>query len=44
MLLDKKKKFDLKKLNEELNAKNAYKNFFTYIMGVLLGGDRKSVV
>lgn len=38
MLLDKKKKFDLKKLNEELNAKNAYKNFFTYIMGVLLGG------
>ena len=44
MLLDKKKKFDLKKLNETLMKKNAYKNFFTYIMGVLLGGVAVSVL
>jgi len=44
MLLDNKKKFDLKKLNEILMKKNAYKNFFSYIMGVLLGGIAVSVL
>lgn len=44
MLLDKKKKFDLKKLNKTLMKKNAYRNFFTYIMGVLLGGVAVSVL
>lgn len=44
MLLDKKKTFDFRKLNETLMKKNAYKNFFTYIMGVLLGGIAVSVL
>lgn len=44
MLLDKKKKFDLKKLNEEMNKKNIYKNFCIYIIGVLIGGVAVSVL
>lgn len=44
MLLDKKKNFNFKKFSQELNAKNVYKNFFTYIMGVLVGGLAVSVL
>ena len=44
MLLDKKKTFDIKSLNDFLMKKNAYKNFFTYIMGVLIGGIAVSVL
>ncbi len=44
MLLEKKIKFDLKSLNEILRRKNAYKNFFTYIMGVMIGGIAVSVL
>ena len=44
MLLDKKKNFDLKSLNDILIKKNAYRNFFTYIMGVLIGGIAVSVL
>ena len=44
MLLDKKKSFDLKSLNDILIKKNAYKNFFTYIMGVMIGGIAVSVL
>lgn len=44
MLLDKKKNFDLKSLNDILIKKNAYRNFFTYIMGVMIGGIAVSVL
>lgn len=44
MLLDKKMNFDLKSLNDILIKKNAYKNFFTYIMGVMIGGIAVSVL
>jgi len=44
MLLDKKRKFDLKTLKNTLRQKNAYKNFFTYIMGVMIGGVAVSVL
>ena len=44
MLLDKKKNFDLKSLNDILIKKNAYKNFFVYIMGVMIGGIAVSVL
>lgn len=43
-LLDKKKYFDLIALNKKLENKNAYKNFFMYIIGVLIGAIAISVL
>lgn len=42
-LLKKKEKFDFKELDKKLRNKNAYMNFFMYIMGILLGGIAVSV-
>lgn len=36
MLLSRKGNFDLKALNKKLESKNAYKNFFFFIMGMVL--------
>ena len=36
MLLDKKRRFDLRELNERLEKKNVYKNFFLFVMGLLI--------
>lgn len=43
-LLDKKKYFDLGYLNRKLESKNAYKNFFLFIMGNLISGIAVSVI
>ena len=43
-ILDKKKYFDLSGLNKKLQNKNASKNFFMYIMGVLVGAIAISVL
>ena len=43
MLLDEKRKFDLKALNEKLIVKNAYKNFFFFIIGMVLSAIAVSV-
>ena len=43
MLLERKKKFDLRALNERLESKNVYKNFFLFIMGLVLSSISVSV-
>ena len=43
-ILDKKKYFDLSGLNNKLQNKNSSKNFFMYIMGVLIGAIAISVL
>lgn len=43
-LLSKKKYFNLKELDRELSKRDAYKKFFMYIMGVLIGGIAVSVL
>jgi len=43
MLLDDKKKFDLKEFNKKLISKNTYKNFFLFIMGVAISAISVSV-
>ena len=44
MLLTKKKKFNLKEFAEKLRNKNAYKNFFMFIMGILISAISVSVL
>ena len=44
MLLEKKRKFNLKELDEKLRNKNVYKNFFMFVMGILLGAVSVSVL
>lgn len=43
-LLDKKKYFDLGALNKKLENKNAYKNFFFFMMGNLISGIAVSLI
>jgi len=43
MLLSKHINFDLKSFNETLKRKNAYKNFFMFIMGILISAISVSV-
>ena len=43
-LLEKKKKFNLKEFDDKLRRKNAYFNFFMYIMGILIGAIAVSVL
>lgn len=43
-LLEKKKKFNLKELDEKLRSKNAYKNFFMFIMGILISAFAVSIL
>lgn len=44
MLLNGRRKFDLKELDEKLRNKNAYKNFFMFIMGLLISSIAVSVL
>ena len=44
MLLEKNKRFDLKSLNDLLRSKNAYKNFFLFIIGVAISAVSVSVL
>lgn len=44
MLLDKKNKFNLKQLDEKLRSKNAYKNFFMYVIGILISAFAVSIL
>lgn len=44
MLLKKRRKFNLKELDEKLRVKNAYKNFFMFVMGVLISAISVSVL
>lgn len=43
MLLKRRKKIDLKEINERLNSKNVYKNFFLFVMGLLVSSISTSV-
>ena len=44
MLLDKKNKFDLRKLKEQLRNKNVCKNFFMFVMGLVISGIAVSLL
>ena len=43
-LLEKKKMFDLKELDEKLRSRNSYKNFFVFVMGILISAIGVSVL
>lgn len=43
-LLEKKKMFDLKELDENLRSRNFYKNFFVFVMGILISAIGVSVL
>lgn len=43
MLLDNDKKFNLREFNDKLIEKNAYKNFFLFIMGIVISAISVSV-
>lgn len=43
-LLKKRKNFNLKEINNRLRSRNVYKNFFLYIMGILIGAIAVSVL
>ena len=43
MLLGKKRRFDLNKFIYKLRSKNAYRNFFMFVMGLLVSGIAVSV-
>ena len=44
MLLSKRRKFNLRELDEQLRSKNAYKNFFVFVMGILISSFAVSVL
>ena len=43
-ILDKRMMFDIKELDRILRSKNAYKNFFMFIMGTLISAIAVSVL
>ena len=44
MLLKKRRKFNLKEFDEKLRSKNAYKNFFMFVIGILISAVSVSIL